>query len=111
MVKIKCYKHGIFLQEPRNHLQGFGCRDRDKIKCIVAEVYQFNMLVIPYTEINNIDNILFNYIKRMYKYRIGNKFFRNIISISKELNLNGGVTPRDVEKYLFKIAPYDSNVI
>lgn len=80
-------------------------RNRDKLKNELAKTYSIPLIRIPYTSYKNLEDFLFKKITTIYKYRVGNKFYRTFLLLCKGENLPGETRPKDVIQYLLVNRP------
>jgi len=67
---------------------------RDRKKNILAKQQGIPLIRIMYTEFDAIDRAFFRELSKIYKYRAGNKFYKNSTDIPKSINTS------DIDQYL-----------
>lgn len=73
---------------------------RDNLKDMLALKNGKHLIRIPYTYFSVLENTLRHRISEIYKYRVGNTYYRNFLELCRALNLPGSTSAADVEHYL-----------
>lgn len=75
----------------------------DEIKNELARNNGYILLRIKYTDYDNVEQIVIKTIKRYFRYRYNNKFFKSFIALGKYLNLDKNITHNEVSEYTVKL--------
>lgn len=81
------------------HLEKIKLRDQNKN--ILAEINGLYLIRIKYTSLDQIEKTLCSYIKKRFRYRIKNNFYKTFIELCRALNKPKQTMSKDVEKYSF----------
>lgn len=94
---------GILHYEPIDYFGGdVYLSDRiqkDKDKDNIARVLGYILIRISYKQFNNIEKYLLWSISNYYRYKVNNKFYKNFLSLCKDLGLSSETKPIDVIQY------------
>jgi very-short-patch-repair endonuclease len=74
-------------------------KKRDQSKNDLAKLLGIPLIRIPHTEYGNINKFIYVKIKRIYKYKVGNKYFKSFLELAKYLKLDNNAVSKDYEKY------------
>ena len=72
--------------------------ERDKKKKELAKILGIPLIIIKYDVGDILDYLMFE-IAKIYKYRVGNVFYKRFTDVVKGLNLPSNTTVKDVEQY------------
>lgn len=75
----------------------------DNEKNLICSLLNIPMLRIKYTEYDDINNIIINFIKQRFPYRFKNIFYSSFFKLAKALKLDDDHTSNDVRPYLTKL--------
>ena len=78
-------------------------RDIEKDKLSVINGH--NLIRIKYTIFNILEDYLLHEISKIYKYRVGNKFYKTFVDVCNGLKLTGNTKHKEVRKYLLYVKP------
>jgi len=76
-------------------------KKRDKAKNLLADMQGYNLIRIPYTRLNDLEDYLLTQLRRYIKYRRDGKYFKNFLEFAKHYSLSGDATPKEYKQYLF----------
>jgi len=75
-------------------------KERDKEKDTLAYIHGIPLIRIKYDKFSKLEDYLEHEISKIYKYRVGNKWYRNFLELCRGESLSPNTKPKDVEKYL-----------
>lgn len=75
-------------------------KKRDKLKTIMAETNKKHLIRIPYTKLKHVENYLLYRISHIYKYRVNNVFYKNLVDLINHEELDINTKGRDVKQFL-----------
>lgn len=75
-------------------------KERDREKNRLAELHGMFLIRLPYPKYADLESYLLFKISRIYKYRVGNKFYRNYLALGIGESLPKDTRPADVKQYL-----------
>ena len=95
--------HGIQHYKPISYFGGIEKHKtqliNDHVKIKLAKTHGVNLITIRY-DINDIHDYMLFKISRYYKYRVDNKFYRNLLSLCRGLKMPLDSRRDDVKQYL-----------
>lgn len=72
---------------------------KDKAKEIICKNNNISLIRIPYTEYDNLYDVLSRQISLRYNYYVNGIFYKNIITLCKELSLSPNTSSKDLYVY------------
>ena len=76
-------------------------KESDKAKNLLADAKGYDLIRIPYTRLDNLEDYLLTQLRRYIKYRRDGKYFKNFLEFAKHYSLSGDATPKEYKQYLF----------